>query len=79
MSLLTIISAFFSCSSDDTNFDAQNEADIIKYIADNNLTALRSDSGLYYVINNQGNGAQPNSNSTVTISLQRLLFRWKNF
>jgi FKBP-type peptidyl-prolyl cis-trans isomerase FkpA len=79
MSLLTIISAFFSCSSDDTNFDAQNEADIIKYIADNNLTALRSDSGLYYVINNQGNGAQPNSNSTVTITYKGYYLDGKTF
>lgn len=67
-SLLTIISAFFSCSSEEPNFDAQNEAEIVKYIADNNLRAERSDSGLYYVVNESGNGTNPGSNSTVTIA-----------
>ena len=67
-SLLTIISAFFSCSSEEPNFDAQNEAEIVKYIADNNLTAKKSDSGLYYVINTEGTGGRPTSNSTVTIA-----------
>ncbi|WBX77336.1 FKBP-type peptidyl-prolyl cis-trans isomerase [Tenacibaculum ovolyticum] len=67
-SLLTIISAFFSCSSEEPNFDAQNEAEIVKYIADNNLTAKKSDSGLYYVISTEGTGGQPTSNSTVTIA-----------
>ncbi|PKH49220.1 peptidylprolyl isomerase [Tenacibaculum sp. Bg11-29] len=67
-SLLTIISAFFSCSSEEPNFDAQNEAEIVKYIADNNLTAKKSDSGLYYVINTEGTGGQPTSNSKVTIA-----------
>jgi FKBP-type peptidyl-prolyl cis-trans isomerase FkpA len=46
----------------------QTEADIIKYIADNNLNAQRSDSGLYYVINNEGTGDQPTGTSNVTIA-----------
>ncbi|WP_237274615.1 FKBP-type peptidyl-prolyl cis-trans isomerase [Tenacibaculum ovolyticum] len=65
---MTIISAFFSCSSEEPNFDAQNEAQIVKYIADNNLTAKKSDSGLYYVISTEGTGGQPTPNSTVTIA-----------
>ena len=34
----------------------QEPAKIQKYIADNKLTALKTDSGLYYVITKQGNG-----------------------
>lgn len=67
VSLLTLLSAFFSCSSNEPNFDLQNEADIIKYIADNNLTAKKSSSGLYYIINNEGTGKNPANNSQVTV------------
>lgn len=66
--LLCII-LFSSCSSnDDSNFTQQAEADIIKYIADNNLNAEKSNSGLYYVINNLGTGARPTSSSNVTVA-----------
>jgi FKBP-type peptidyl-prolyl cis-trans isomerase FkpA len=58
-----------SCSNDKDNIDfkAQNEEEIQLYIAENNLNATRSDSGLYYVIDNLGTGAQPTSSSTVTV------------
>ena len=62
---------FISCSSDDdtkTDYTAENEAEIKKYIADNNLTATRSASGLYYVIDNAGAGTQPTSVSNVTVA-----------
>jgi FKBP-type peptidyl-prolyl cis-trans isomerase FkpA len=70
--LVLIFTFFISCSSDkeNTNVDytAQNEADITAYIAQNNLTATRSDTGLYYVINEPGTGNQPSTSSTVTVS-----------
>ena len=58
---------FISCSKKDTNFEPQTEADILQYIEDNNLNATRSNSGLYYVINNEGSGARPTSTSNVTV------------
>ena len=58
-----------SCSSDDViNYDTENEAEIKKYISDNNLSAQRSNSGLYYVINNEGTGEKPTSTSNVTVT-----------
>jgi FKBP-type peptidyl-prolyl cis-trans isomerase FkpA len=58
-----------SCSKDkEVDYVAQNEQDIIAYIAKNNLTAQRSDSGLYYVINEAGTGEQPTANSNVTVA-----------
>lgn len=61
-----------SCSGDKNSeqidFTAENEAEITAYISDNNLTAQKSNSGLYYVINNSGTGVQPNANSSVTVS-----------
>ena len=58
-----------SCSKDkEVDYVAQNEQDIIAYIAKNNLTAQRSDSGLYYVINEAGDGEQPTATSNVTVA-----------
>lgn len=64
---LLCIALFISCSGDDNNFTPQTEADIINYIEENNLNAKRTSSGLYYVINNQGSGTRPSSNSNVTV------------
>ena len=75
-SYLTLFLSLFiliSCSKDDDNFEAQTEADIIQYIEDNNLNAIRSNSGLYYVINNEGSGARPASNSNVTVAYKGYL------
>ncbi|CAM3925892.1 FKBP-type peptidyl-prolyl cis-trans isomerase [Flavobacterium sinopsychrotolerans] len=58
-----------SCSKDKkVDYVAQNEQDIIAYIAKNNLTAQRSDSGLYYVVNEAGTGEQPTATSNVTVA-----------
>lgn len=51
------------------DYAIQNETAILKYIEDNNITnALKTDSGLYYVINKEGTGTQPESNSNVTVA-----------
>lgn len=58
-----------SCSKDkEVDYVAQNEKEIVAYIAKNNLIAQRSDSGLYYVINNAGTGKQPTAISNVTVA-----------
>ena len=64
---------FLSCNNNDSNFEPQTEADIIKYIEDNNLNATKSGSGLYYVINNEGNGTRPKSTSNVTVAYKGYL------
>jgi len=69
--LLTIL-VLAACSNDDDNnsvdFVAQNEEEIQAYIASNNLTAQSSGSGLYYVIDSIGIGAQPKSTDNVTVA-----------
>ncbi|AUC20797.1 MULTISPECIES: FKBP-type peptidyl-prolyl cis-trans isomerase [Polaribacter] len=50
------------------NYEEQNEAAILQYIEDNNLTATKTESGLYYVVNNEGTGTQPTSSSNVTVA-----------
>lgn len=49
-------------------YSAENDAAIVKYLADNSLTATKTDSGLYYVINEEGTGAQPTATSNVTVA-----------
>ena len=67
ISLLLLI-LFISCNKKDSSNNPQTEADIIKYIEDHNLKAQKSSTGLYYVIEKQGEGAKPASNSNVTVS-----------
>ncbi|WPR72208.1 FKBP-type peptidyl-prolyl cis-trans isomerase [Flavobacterium sp. NG2] len=60
-----------SCSKNDyetIDYVTKNEQEITDYIATNNLTATRSNSGLYYVITEEGTGAQPTATSTVTVA-----------
>ncbi len=61
-----------SCTNDDertpVDYREQNETDIQAYISDNELNATRTDSGLYYVIDVQGEGEQPVANSNVTVA-----------
>lgn len=63
------LTLFISCSKDkEVDYVAKNEQDIIAYIAKNNLSAQKSNSGLYYVINEPGTGEQPTQNSNVTVA-----------
>jgi FKBP-type peptidyl-prolyl cis-trans isomerase FkpA len=69
---LLALTLFISCNSNDdpkkTDYTVENEKEIVDYIAKNKLTAQRTDSGLYYVINEPGTGAQPTATSKVTVA-----------
>ena len=66
---LVLTALFISCSKDkEIDYVAKNEQDIIAYIEKNHLTAQRSDSGLYYIINDAGSGDQPTTTSNVTVA-----------
>jgi FKBP-type peptidyl-prolyl cis-trans isomerase FkpA len=49
-------------------YSAENDVEILKYIADNQLNATKTASGLYYVIDEPGTGKQPTSTSNVTVA-----------
>ena len=70
LSIMLLAILFTAClpENETTIFEAQTEADIIKYIEDNNLNAERSDSGLYYLINEEGTGARPTPTSSVVVA-----------
>ena len=61
---------FSACSSEGEakDYTAENDLEIQAYIADNNLTAQKSSSGLYYIINNLGTGTQPTTRDNVTVA-----------
>jgi FKBP-type peptidyl-prolyl cis-trans isomerase FkpA len=80
---LLSLTLFISCSKDkETTIDyinknikettvdyvAQNDKEITDYITKNNLTAKKSDTGLYYVITEPGTGTQPTATSNVTVA-----------
>ncbi|RXP46617.1 peptidylprolyl isomerase [Lutibacter sp. HS1-25] len=44
------------------------EDEILAYLAENELEAQKSETGLYYIINKQGEGAVPTANSNVTVA-----------
>lgn len=69
--LLFMLIAFTSvhCNKDDEEDQSEiDEQIILKYIADNNLDAENIGSGLYFVNEETGSGANPNSSSTVRVA-----------
>lgn len=71
LSALVALTLFISCSNDkeeNVDYVAKNDKEITDYIAKNNLTAQKSESGLYYVINEPGTGTQPTASSNVTVA-----------
>lgn len=67
ISLLLLIT-FISCNSDDS-IDSlnQTETDIIQYLENNNLSAEKTNSGVYYSIEEQGTGKKPALDAYVTL------------
>jgi FKBP-type peptidyl-prolyl cis-trans isomerase len=68
---------FTSCIDDDSvsykDYSEENEAEITAYIAENNLNAEKSDSGLYYIIDEQGTGENPVLNDRVKVAYKGYL------
>ena len=64
--LLILFIGFSSCQKRKARKQAEKDEDIIQqYIANNNLAAIPTGTGLYYVIETQGTGISCTSNSTV--------------
>lgn len=73
---LLALTLFISCNGDkeidkqepEKDYTIENDKEITDYIAKNNLAAVKSESGLYYVINEPGTGKQPTATSNVTVA-----------
>ena len=76
LATLFTLTLFISCSSSDKDapvsppkdYSAENDKEITDYLSKNNLTATKSTTGLYYIINEPGTGAQPTASSKVTVA-----------
>lgn len=64
-----------SCSKDNAPVDytTKNDEDIQAYIAENNLNAQKSSTGLYYIIDEQGNGENPIATDRVKVAYKGYL------
>lgn len=68
--LILLVASLFSCEKSLT-YDQQLQADVAKikeYLAERNLTAQQTASGLHYIITEPGSGGHPNASSTVTVN-----------
>jgi len=68
--ILTVSFGLTACDKveNDANKQLELDKDIIEnYLAENDLTAQSTASGLYYIIDNPGDGIRPSINSTVTV------------
>ncbi len=71
---ICILLSFTACKKKKTTNQAEEDEKIIsQYISDHKLSAKATGSGLYYVINTQGTGAQPNSQSNVRVAYKGYL------
>ncbi len=61
---------FISCGNDDQPVDyvSLNDQEIQDYLAENDLQAQKSASGLYYIIETEGDGVQPASTDEVRVA-----------
>lgn len=78
VSIFFALILFTSCSKED-EVVLQTEADIIKYLDDNNLDAQKTASGLYYIIDKLGTGTRPNNTSNVTVIYKGYFLNGKTF
>jgi len=68
--LLSLFIAFSSCKKtvNTTSQAATDNTLILTYLADNQITATKDPSGLYYEIINPGTGPNPTTSSTITVT-----------
>jgi FKBP-type peptidyl-prolyl cis-trans isomerase FkpA len=65
------------CSGDSGNdvqiSEPQDNTDIIAYLEDNNISAIKTTGGLYYLIEEEGTGENPTASSNVTVAYKGYL------
>lgn len=67
--LFVITSVIFGCSKKKIEKQAKADDEIIQtYMTENNISAIKTDSGLYVLIEEAGTGASCNGNSDVTVA-----------
>ncbi|MCF8369648.1 MAG: FKBP-type peptidyl-prolyl cis-trans isomerase [Bacteroidales bacterium] len=71
---LIALSLIYSCNKDDENEQDKIDEEIIQnYIKQNNLEAIKHETGIYYLITQAGTGNNPSINSTVVVKYKGYL------
>ncbi|RLD59209.1 MAG: peptidylprolyl isomerase, partial [Bacteroidetes bacterium] len=71
LSLLLVL--FVGCKKESEKQAEADEEIIQDYLADHSLSATRHSSGLYYIIDEEGVGSSPSSNSEVEVKYKGYL------
>lgn len=89
LSALLVMTLFISCKKETSEsssvapseipYIAKNEKEIEDYVAKKGLKGTKTESGLYYVINNPGTGKQATPASNVTIAYKGYFMDGKVF
>ncbi|MDP2387337.1 MAG: FKBP-type peptidyl-prolyl cis-trans isomerase [Bacteroidota bacterium] len=78
--IVIIMTGLYSCKKNKSKTQKEEDEKIIKqYIADHNLSATATGTGLYYVMTSQGTGTQPTISSTVTVAYRGYLTNGNSF
>lgn len=71
---LLILSAFFiSCTNESDPIVVQTDEDIVQYLTQNNISTIKSNTGLHYSFVNEGSGKIPTENAKITFSYKASL------
>ena len=72
--ILSLFIILFAGCKKDSEKQAEADDKIIQdYLADNSLSATKHESGMYYIIDVEGNGYSPSSNSIIEIKYKGYL------
>ncbi len=66
LTFLIVAVVLFSACNKESQEDIDDEI-IQKYLSDNSIDATKDDSGIYYIITEEGTGDHPDINSEVTV------------
>jgi len=67
--VIIVLALFVSCSKEkEKDYIVENEIEIADYIAKHNLDAKKSNTGLYYVVDEAGTGKEASLNSYVNVA-----------
>jgi FKBP-type peptidyl-prolyl cis-trans isomerase len=66
--LLFLSILFISCGNDSDPVIYQTDENIVEYLTENDITATKTESGLYYTVTTPGNGEALTENAKVTFS-----------
>lgn len=64
---LALFITTFSCEKDEVDRVAIDQEIIEQYIADNNISAIKHESGIYYLIETEGTGGHPGPRDEVAV------------